>query len=629
MRTLQILAIGCLLLATAACQKFLNIVPDNVATLENAFSTHQTAEKYLFTCYAYMPSQGDMDRNPALAGEGEIIFPYPAIGFSNTTYEQIARGNQNVVNPALNYWDGDGLVRSLFQGIRDCNIFLENIGQVHDVDDFERKRWIAEVQFLKAYYNFWLLRMYGPIPLVDKNLPISATVDEVKVHRLPIDSCITYIVQLLDSAAAGLPDRVVNPNSELGRMTRPIALATKAMVLVTAASPLFNGNTDYPDFNDANGTPFFNPTKDMQKWEKAAEACKAAIDLCHSLGKKLYYFSPSLTNPVASATPRTFTKLSIRNAVTEQWNSEIIWGNPNCNTDYIQNMALPPSVGQIMLGYSNSVASVPLNIVTLFYSKNGVPIDEDKTWNYERRYRLQQVPDSDRYDLQPGYTTAALNMDREARFYADLGFDGSSWFGQGRTDDNSPWYIEAKAGQAQGITGSGYSITGYWPKKLVNFTSDGRANTYYSWPVIRLSELYLMYAEALNEVGGPSPEVFPWIDSVRARAGLPTVAESWTQFSTNPDAYTTQAGLRDIIHHETLVEMAFEGKRFWNLRRWKEAPDVQNNYIQGWNVREEETAGYYQPQSVFSQNFGLKDYFWPIKQEDLNVNTFLVQNPGW
>lgn len=628
---LYILAIGLVAMCLGACHKFLDIVPDNVATLDNAFATRQTAEKYLFTCYSYMPLQGDIDANPALAGGGEIIFPYPALYFNNIPYEQIARGNQNVVTPAIDYWNGDNQVKSLYQGIRTCNIFLEKIGQVRNLSQFDRARWIGEVKFLKAYYNFWLLRMYGPISLVDKNLPISAGEQEVKIARIPIDSCVNYIVQLLDTAAASLPDRVAIPNSELGRITKPVALAVKAMVLVTAASPLFNGNTDYADFKDSKGELFFNQTFDPQKWQKAADACKAAIDLCLSLGMHLYHYEQSLTSPVQSASARTLIKLGIRNSVTEQWNSGIVWGNPNCNTTPLQQMSIPTGISGMAPGFTNSLASVPLNVVGLFYTNHGVPVDEDKTWNYTGRYNLQVVPDSDKYDLQPHYTTAALNVDREPRFYADLGFDGNAWFGQGRLDENNPWYINAKTRQAQGNAGAGYTVTGYWPKKLVNYTSGGTTYTYYSWPVIRLADLYLLYAEILNETsdGTPMAEAFKWIDSVRSRAGLPTVQESWTKYSTNPDKYKTKDGFRKIIHREKLIEMAFEGKRFWELRRWKEAPDVLNGNVEGWSIKGESAADYYQPQTIFSQNFGLKDYFWPIKQQDLLVNSKLVQNPGW
>src|SRR5690606_38133836 len=101
-------------------------------------------------------------------------------------------------------------------------------------------RWIAEVKFLKAYYHFWLFRLYGPIPLIKENIPVSASVDEVKRKRSTVDECVEYMVELIDEAAPDLPKKIVNRTFELGRITQPIAFSLKAIVLVTAASPLFN-----------------------------------------------------------------------------------------------------------------------------------------------------------------------------------------------------------------------------------------------------------------------------------------------------------------------------------------------------------------------------------------------------
>src|SRR5690606_35009562 len=143
---------------------------------------------------------------------------------------------------------------------------------------FEKKRWVAEVKFLKAYYHFWLTRMYGPIPVVRENIPIASSPEEVRVKREPVDSAFNYIVQLLDEAAVDLPVVIQTEINELGRITKPIALSVKAEVLVTQASPLFNGNPDYAGFKDKDGQNLFPPTEDPQKWINAAEACRVAID---------------------------------------------------------------------------------------------------------------------------------------------------------------------------------------------------------------------------------------------------------------------------------------------------------------------------------------------------------------
>src|SRR5690606_29100320 len=125
------------------------------------------------------------------------------------------------------------------------------------------------VLFLKAYYHFWLMRMYGPVPLIRENLPITADISEVRVQRAPFDECVDYVTGLIDSAIVFLPDRIENESSERGRITRSIALSIKAYILVTAASPLFNGNTDYSDLMSKDGAPLISQDYRPEKWQRA------------------------------------------------------------------------------------------------------------------------------------------------------------------------------------------------------------------------------------------------------------------------------------------------------------------------------------------------------------------------
>lgn len=615
----------------SACN-YLDIVPDNVATIENAFSMRNTAEKYLFTCYSYLPEESNPRDNPAFVAGDEFWYPF------NNTFDgwPIARSNQSVVNPLLNFWDGAQGGMPLFRAIRDCNIFLDNIGKVPDLNQTERSRWIAEVKFLKAYFHFYLLRMYGPIPLIRENLPISAGVEEVQVERRPVDECFDYIVSLLDEATPDLPDVIANASSEAGRITQPIAMSMKARVLVLAASPLFNGNPDYAALANPDGTLLFNSAYDLQKWGRAKAACKEAIDLCHQLGIQLYYYDQSAVQfPGLSDTTRV--KLNIRNSFSEKWNRELIWGNTTAMGLSIQADAMPRGLDPTKLSSTatRGLLAPTLKTAELFYTANGLPIAEDVTWDYAGRYNARTATDDDKYNLKPGYETVGFNFEREPRFYANLGFDGAAWFGNGRIDDEDPWYMEAKKGQPQAmINVSSYSVTGYWPKKLVNinsaFTSGNSiAWTAYAWPMIRLTDLYLLYAEATNEFEGPGSEVYDYLNAVRARAGIPSVEESWTNYSTDPTKYTTQDGLREIIQRERLIELAYEGHRYWDLRRWKKAAQVISGPVRGWNITQADAASYHQEQVIFTQKFETRDYFWPIRELETVVNKKLVQNPGW
>lgn len=612
--------------------KYLDVVPDNVATIDYAFRERTQAMKFLFTCYSYLPECSNFEDMPGLITDDEIWFFYPPKDFDATAW-QIARGEQNVVDPYLNYWDGRNNGKPLFQAIRDCNTFLANIGETPDMEPMEKDRWISEVKFLKAYYDWFLLRMYGPIPIIDKNLPVSTGPDAVKVYRQPVDSCFNYIVNLIDTAMVNLPTAVTDKVTELGRITQPIAMSIKARILITEASPLFNGNADYANFVDNKGRHLFNTTYDPSKWQKAADACKQAIDLCHSLGYKLSHFQPLIDNYHLDSALQI--QMDLRTAITEKWNSGVIWASTNSMANSIQRYA------QAFLGFiphatqQRAMYAPPIKIAEMFYTKNGLPIDQDKTWNYATRFNLDTGKQANIDYIANGYVTANLNFHREPRYYADLGFDGGVWYGQGEYDINNAFHVEGKAGQYSARTqASNYSITGMYAKKLVNFQNINETNgTYqiqsYPWPIMRLAELYLYYSEALNEVSGPNAEVYKWIDLVRERAGIPSVEDSWSKYATDPSEATTKDGFRKIIRQEELIEMAFEGQRFWDILRWKEGEKYWNQPITGWDITQTDAKAYYQPILLFNQSFKKKDYFWPIYEQDIIVNHNLVQNPGW
>lgn len=616
----------CLNIVTG-CDNYLDIVPDNVATLDNAFTVRTQAEKFLHTCYSYMPRNGDLGSDPAMLGGDEIW----RINERGGAMFNIARGLMNVVSPYGDNW------QLMYRALRDCNIFLENIEKVTDMEAPERARWASEVKFLKAYYHFCLVRMYGPVPLVEKNLPISADPEEVKVMRDPVDSCFNYIVNLIDESLEYLPTEIVNPMDELGRVTAVTALAMKAKVLVTAASPLFNGNTDQAALKNPDGQLLFNPTFDPAKWERAAQACKEAIDACHNAGFSLYYFQPEFGQH--NLTDTMTTQMSIRNSLCEKWNSEIIWANTQTNSSSLQVLATTFIDPQYLDNWPlRGELSPPMKIAEMFYSQHGVPIEEDKTWAYSSRFSLREATEQDELYIRKNFVTAGLHFDREPRFYADLGFDGGVWYGQGKYDDKKPaelFYLEAMGGQRNGSNLSDRgTITGYFIKKYIHYqnvigTGTNYSVTSYPWPIIRLADVYLLYAEALNESAGPSAEVYKYLDLVRTRAGLAGVEAAWAGYSNRPDKPKEKEGLRQIIQQERLIELAFEGHRFWDIRRWKDATRMLNQPIVGWDLKQQTARAYYRPKVIYDQTFGTKDYFWPIKDEYIIVNRNLVQNVGW
>ncbi len=637
-KIIKLLRHGLLIVGTAiglsACQDYIDVVPDNLATIENAFTLRNEAEKYLFTCYSYLPENGDALSNTGLLAGDEVWIPFAQRELLGSNWH-IARGSQNKANPLVNIWS-----TSMWRAIRDCNIFLENVSNTQKVLDLtpnDRSRWIGEVKFLKAYYHFLLMRAYGAIPLVKENLGIDATAEQVRVVQRPVDETTDYIVSLLDEALeTSVPTVIQDRGFELGRITKPIILAVKAQVLLTAASPLFNGNSDYANFTNSQNELLFNQSYDEQKWVKAAEAAKAAMDGAEAAGFALFRFNKAQYGAL-TISDQTATTLSVNLGFNERWQTEHIWANPNSLAWNIQRDAMARLETNAAVTDARSHLAAPVKIAEMYYSRNGVPIGEDKTLDFTNRFTLRTATEAERYYIEPGYRTARLNYDREPRFYAHLGFDGGVWFKYSTpsNSDEDTYVLNGKLNQMGGFNTYGWgNETGYFLKKLVNweqnFSTSGVSYKNYPWPDIRLSDVYLMFAEAANEAYGPSQDVYDALDKIRARAGLAGVLESWASFSTNPGKPTTKDGLREIVQRERMIELAFEGKRFWDLRRWKLAVNYLNQNITGWSVFQEVTTDYYRLRTIYPQTFvAPRDYFWPISEYELTVNPSLVQNPGW
>lgn len=608
---------------------YLDIVPDNVATIDHSFANDVTTRNYLFTCYAGLPGENDIYNNPVfLSGDEywswEALIKYPE---ETAIYYpwMIARGDQNTNSPWLNWYES-----GLWQTIRKCNTFLERVGGVRGLDEADCRQWTAEAKVIKAYCHFFLMRMYGPIPLMKENMSIDTDSETMRVKRNTWDECVDYVVQLLDEAAPDLPIIINNRAEDLGRFTRPIALSLKAKVLVTSASPQFNGNSYYADFRNKDGQALFGEA-DPTKWERAATACKEAIDLCEKeANMQLYEYSSMTPTSEAAKFERT-----IRGSVTDDtWNDELIWGSvisPGGIQKYAQAY-LNPDYLQIG-GHIHLVLGVNMKVAKQYYTSNGVPMEEDKTWAGKNIEALRTATEEEKGVIQG--TTAEFNFDREPRFYASLGFDRGVWYGEGRVDEKA-FVLQGLYTQTSNTSPKERScVTGYWAKKLINLKSAQTGKTTYSaqpyaYPVIRLADLYLLYAEALNEAKPtPEPDVYVYLDKVRKRAGLEGVKDSWRKYSLNPNKPNSQEGMREIIRRERLIELSLEGHRFWDLRRWLLCVDYFAQPVTGWDVTQKEKENYYKETVLSLQNFTARDYLWPLSISLLDKNPNLVQTIGW
>ncbi|MDA8859382.1 RagB/SusD family nutrient uptake outer membrane protein [Flavobacteriaceae bacterium] len=639
-----------IILFSSCKQDYLDVIPDNIPTIDIAFNNRATALNFLATCYTYIPEHANVVQNfSMLAGDEVWYYAENDFYMNNETSFRLAKGMQNVSNPYLNYWEGGrGAPHSLFNALRDCNIFLDNLVTVPGLEEQERLRWLDEVKVLKAFYHFWLMQMYGPIPIVENNISVGASAEETNVFRDPVDDVVNYLVQLLDEVIEGenLPGVINFIYTEQGRVTMPVAKALKAKILVLNASPIFNGNTDFNSLVDSQGNSLVNQTYDSQKWVLAKDALYEAIESAESNGHQLYEFTQQI--PInGELSEQVIEELSQRAAITESYNSEIIWAYGPEWTGDLQMWCQPRWTADhsALFGYTKKSHAPTLNMVETFYSNNGVPLNEDIYWNYADRYDVVSTPLLDdnnenyhEFYIEDNYSTAKLHTYREPRFYSSIGFDGGKWFSLETTNINNIPYLDAKAGALSGKQGFEiYSITGYFAKKLVHYENviaqEGSTIKGYSFPIIRLSDLYLMYAEALNEVKeSPDSEVYEYIQKVRDKAGLDDggdLVNTWQLYSSNPSKPSSKEGMRDIIHQERMIELALEGHRYWDLRRWKLADEYFSQPIRGWNIFRPDVEGFYEVENIYYRNYLIKDYLWPISQNELLRNPNLVQNPGW
>jgi hypothetical protein len=633
---------------------YLDIVPENVSTVEDMFADRYAAEKSLASCYWALPRTGGNDAmNPGMFGSLEIVVNKEC---RTWTGMRLGLGEASAVSPVINYWNDPGnTTRSVYAGIRDCNTFLDNIESVRDLPPADKKRMIAEVKLLKALMHFQMICFYGPICPLRTSPPVDESTVGVRVYREKIDDCFEYVLELIDEVieSNALPSTITSLSTELGRFPMAAAYFLRAKVLVYKASPLFNGNTDYGDFLDHNGEHFFNQERNPDYWVQAAEACRQAVEYCEATELFRLYdtFDYVATKPLS---PEYLRIETLRSAVSETFSVETVWSG-TAHGSGIGSGHQGDCMPRLEAYTSNDAAtsgrwSIPLQEVELFYSSNGVPINEDKDWlhgtdqKFANRFKPRMSDDEHKRQVQLGQESASMNFDREPRFYSSLGFDRGKWYGNSYInvpdDELNCRYPEARYKEySSTVATDQLNATGYWPKKLVHTQSSFLdKNSFYAlamaWPEMRYADLLLLTAEAINETAPnetspPPAETFKYIDAVRKRAGLEGVVDSWNRYADDPGKPATKKGMRAIIQRERKVELAFEAQYHWDCRRWKTAPTELNRLIQGWTVDETSVDAYYEVATVYTQKFSLRDYFLPIPEGDLINNPRLIQNPGY
>lgn len=587
----------------SSCESYLDIVPDERPTEADAFRNPQAARGYLYSCYGYIPNQRSGTSSIDLMTSDEIV-----TAFEHEIFAKFPRGEYTASDPVISYWN------DLYKGIRQCYIFIENIDGVNGIDEPTKTMYKAEANFLIGYYHFLLLRMYGPVVIADRQFDINMPSSEYPL-RSTYDESVNFIANKLDEAAENLPLEMAS-SSDYGRATKVIAKSVKARMLLYAASPLFNGGGEsmsslYSGFTDADGLQLISTSFDNEKWKRAADAAKEAINMAEMTGIALYRNS-TFNTPL----PADPIEKDLRYTFIDKNSSEIIWAETRRETVYdFQNKSTP-----FIAGSSWNGVAPTLRILESFYTENGLPIDKDPTYNYEGRFNI--------VDNDLG-KTIRLNTGREPRFDAWISYH-NSYYEVMRGNDREV-LTRYRRDDNYGIKGrsNNYSPTGYLNKKGVapGAVQDPlQVTVNYPWPVIRLSELYLNYAEALIEYGQDFSTAKEYLDRIRTRAGIPTIDVAWAPIGGAGD----QTTLRSIVRQERTIELYLENHRFWDLRRWQIADQYLDDKLKGMNIQGATDEEFFQVKEVqFPRSFSQRNFLMPIPQAEVNKNELLIQNPGY
>ena len=630
------------------CNEYLNLVPeDDILTIPKIFETRTGAEQWMIDAnQGFVPLQVYTTTNPAFCGADEYISNRYARENRGMTSFLIADGLQTALAPINDMWTYNGV----YYYIRYCNTFLKHIGDVYNLNEGELETWTAEIKALKAFYYFELVKRYGPIVLVPQNIDVYAPMEEQRQPRSPLDSCFKAINQLLDEAIPYL--QVFAEKDATRRMffSKEGAMGLKCRVLLYAASPLFNGGISvYKDLKNKNGELLF-PVEDKEKWRVAAGYLDETIQFLEGHGYKLIAGTQEKSTPLLNTMRDLECSLWAPNFQNSTEAVMMVSGF----SDLFQRI-LPQLGTKTTDPHYSSVldGSIGTNIrmVRKFYTANGLPIEEDRTWTYGDGYGMAQERDVMYTSVVPmGTDVLALHLKREPRFYAMIAAPGLYW--QLGKSVNYNLIVDSYQGGLFGLKQDrlypnyAQNITGYFVKKGTR--SDFNLKTYsqdiMSFAVnvsvtMRLAELYLAVAEAWNEYEGPNgahrDQIFDRLNAVRERAGIPTVQDSWGRYGVNANKFNEQAGLRSIIQRERTIELMFEGHRFWDVRRWGTAiTEGWNDKPMGWNVLGKNWQAFYNngqgPMVVWDQAqfIPARDYLFPIKSEEVMISG-IVQNPGW
>ena len=552
----------------------------------------------------------------------QAVFTHPGRGVDGYT--------EGKMNPAGNYMDMQWFSwPNLYPFIRSSNVAIEKLtANESEFDPALVNQLLGEAYFMRGFYYSQLMRQFGGVVLLTEALTLDS---EANNPRATFEATVNQIISDLDQAAVLLADAPASKQ----RAHRLTAMALKSRVLTHVASDLYEPSKASSVSTIAS---YSNPEligwtsgSQEQRWQAAKAASKALLD--ETTGYKLDYTAPATQ---AEATQ----------------NYEDIWLQGDENQDYIWGRSVEEfGFGSRTYPGGDDWSQGP-GMVALYHGPNGYH-EWAGTTPTEALVSKYGMADGTPFDWDNPDHAAAPYANRDARFYASILYDGAPW--KDRTDDvvkfdkfneiQTGYYtltdgtiingVDTRQGPIEDWNGS---RTGYYFRKFAD------PRTPASWPndlqkvdapYIRYTEILLNYVEASigsNDEG----EAVAWLNKLRFRNGLPAVTE-------------TGDALLDLYRNERDIELVNEDARLFDMKRNLLGPESLDKQVQQILIQATQKAGTpaidagdyrfdptmfdytYQPSDIVFENRLFREhvYFAPIKQEEIDKDPSIIQNPGY
>ncbi len=568
--------------AVSSCSDFLDKQASNELTEEKTYADWRMFEYFHNDTYNFLLHGANRINSSWLDAATDLAETSFATGGTRTSFNLGNYYGDGGAAELTSVWE------SRYRAIRKCNRVINDVDRVpFDItkDSTEnvtlRKTMVAEARTFRAWFYWELFLRYGPLPIVTEVLNPEEDMITPYSKRPSIKEYTDWVLsELRDARPYMLTYEDAWNGNRIGRLSQPMSLALESRILLYLASPRFAS---------ASGVT----------WAQAAAVAKQFIDT-YGGNFRLYAEAniPAADN-YGNAVLRTQYTGNNAEVIFFRNDGTIGWSGISDDTPVGEGGRGGNCPSQNLVDMYDMIdGSSPFTS----YDATGAPVYNNG------------VPS---INAASGYSEQNMWANRDPRLNATVLYQGVEWGSM-----NTTGHIDVRLGMADNPIGNANATpTGYYMRKYIPATilsSNHGGSAYRLWTIIRYAEILMNYAEALNEVNGPTQEVCDLLDQVRHRAGI-------TGNVADRADLRTQSAMRNFIHKERTVEFAFEEHRWWDVRRWNVAKEALSRPIYGVNVANDGTiTRKVAQQRVFEDHM----YLYPIPEEEY-WKTGLENNPGW